>query len=304
MAHFDPARRNLVYAEYPGQQMLLDLYRPDTDRPCPTVIFFHGGGWKSGGKDHDKVRWLTRYGFAVASVNYRLLPRYCFPAQIHDAKAAVRFLRARAEDYGLEPTQFAATGISSGAYLANLLGVTAGHAQLDAPAADDPFAPDDFLNESTRLQAVVNYFGFTDFLELQRDVSRRGLHRAERSPEAGLLGQPVARDMAWARLASPLHHVSAEAGAGYPAFLHLHGDRNETVPPDQSRRFHEALQAAGARSKLLVVRGVDHRSSALIDSPGLRDRVADFLHQHLATTGMRHVHEERHPRLPEDHATI
>ena len=275
-----PARRNLVYADYPGQQMLLDLYLPARDPPHPVVLYFHGGGWKSGSKDHCRLTWLTAYGFAVASVHYRLLPRFRFPAQLYDAKAAVRYLRGAAASLDLDPGRIAAAGHSSGAYLANLLGVTAGHPRLDTPPPDDPFCPESFLEQSTAVSAVVNYHGFSDFVAMQDEPTRRGRHRAERAPEARLLGQPVADDLERARLASPINHLS-QPTRPLPAFLHLHGERNAVVPPDQSRRFHEALQQAGAESRLLLIRGADHRPGRILEPPPLRDRVAAFLQSHL-----------------------
>jgi acetyl esterase/lipase len=287
------AKRNLVYAEYPGQQMLLDVYRPPADRPLPTVVFFHGGGWKSGTKDLCKVQWLTNYGFAVASVHYRLLPRFTFPAQLNDAKAAVRYLRGQARALNLDPERFAATGQSAGAYLACMLAVTAGHPQLDHPAADDPFTAEAHARQSTRIDVAVNFHGFTDLIELQREPNRRGMHRAERAPEAQLLGHAVSEDPDRARLASPIFHLPDTAPPDYPRFLHLHGDRNEVVPLDQTRRFHERLTEIGAVSKLPLLRGAGHNDRQLFNTPSIHDRVADFLHRHLKTDGVRAAQEAR-----------
>lgn len=289
--------RNLVYAELTGQQLLLDLYRPDTDRRVPVVLYFHSGGWRSGNKDDCKVKWLTRYGFAVASVSYRLLPTHRFPTQVQDAKSAVRFLRAHADDFGLHADQFAAAGLSSGAYLACMLGLTDGHPVLDAPPpklkADIPHPglPGhdlDFSVQSTRVQAVVNYCALVDFLSIQTRATRRGT-RAERSPEAKLLGHAVSADRDRARLASPMHHVHPDA----PPFLHIHGDLDEITPIDQTRNFHTALQEIGVHSKFTLVRGASHNSRRLINNPAIQDRVADFLHRHLGTDGgMRAVTQD------------
>lgn len=291
------SRRNLVFEELPGQQLLLDLYRPDTDRLVPVVLYFHSGGWRSGNKDDCRVRWLTRYGFAVASVSYRLLPRHSFPAQIQDAKAAVRFLRGNVREFGLHPDQFAAAGLSSGAYLACMLGLTHGH-----PVFDQPFQPppsklshpgmpgrgQGYADESTKINAVVNYSGLVDFVAIQTWASRRGL-RAEKTPEARLLGHPVHQDPERAKLASPMYHISPDA----PPFLHLHGDLNEVTPIDQTRKFHAALLEAGVASKFTLVRGAGHNSRRIVDTPAIRDRVADFLHRYLATEGgMRAVIED------------
>ncbi|MEM7624393.1 MAG: alpha/beta hydrolase [Planctomycetota bacterium] len=283
---YPTAARNVVYAQLPSQQLLLDLYRPDTPRRVPVVVYFHSGGWRSGSKDICKVQWLTEYGFAVVSANYRLLPRYTFPEQVRDAKAVVRFLRARADRFGLEPEQIVATGLSSGAYLASMLGVTAGHPELDKPPPLVGYA--EFADEPTHVNAVVNYHGFTDFLALQNDPTRRGQHRAARAPEGQLLGHAVADNLNRAKLASPIQHVRE----GLPPFLHLHGDRDEITPLDQTRRFHAALQDYGVTSKFTLVRGAGHRASQMFTSPSIRDRVADFLHRHLDTVGVRELSEE------------
>jgi acetyl esterase/lipase len=288
--------RNLVYAEYPGRQMLLDLYRPETDRVVPTLLYFHGGGWKSGSKDICRLQWLTRYGFAVASVNFRLLPRFEFPTQLDDAKTAVRYLRGRAEELGLDVQRFAAGGQSAGAYLANMLGVTAGHAELDQPAAGEGPTSDKFADQPTAIRAVINLHGFTDLVALQREPSRRGLSRARRAPEGELLGHAVSERPERARLASPITHLPDRVGDNYPAFLHLHGDRDEITPLDQSRRFHAALLEAGADSKMTLVRGAGHNDRQLYDPPAMRDRIAHFLHRHLRTDGMVEVHQDARQR--------
>lgn len=287
---YPTSARNLVYAQLPNQQLLLDLYRPNTLKRVPVVIYFHSGGWRSGSKDICKIKWLTGYGFAVVSANYRLLPRYAFPEQVRDAKAVVRFLRARADRFGLEREQIVAAGLSSGAYLANMLGVTAGHPELDKPPALVGYA--EFADQPTHVNAVVNYHGFTDFLSLQNDSTRRGNHRAARAPEGQLLGHAVADNLTRAKLASPIHHVRP----GLPPFIHLHGDRDEITPLDQTRRFHAALQEAGVTSKFTLVRGAGHRASHMFTSASIHDRVADFLHRHLKTSGMREVYEDARKR--------
>ncbi|MBB6430467.1 alpha/beta hydrolase [Algisphaera agarilytica] len=302
------ARRNLVFEELPAQQLLLDLYRPVTDRQVPVVLYFHSGGWRSGNKDDCRVRWLTRYGFAVASVSYRLLPRYGFPSQIEDAKAAVRFLRGNAEEFGLHPEQFVASGLSSGAYLACMLGLTAGHPILDQRFEPDiekmahpglPNKRENYSEQSTHVNAVINYSGLVDFIAIQTWASRRGT-RAERSPEARLLGHAVHEDRERAMLASPMHHLHADA----PPFMHIHGDRNEVTPLDQTRKFHAALLELGVTSKFTLVRGGGHNSRRMMDNPAIQDRVADFLHRHLGTEGgIRAVYEESHARTDDESPT-
>ncbi|MEM1445396.1 MAG: alpha/beta hydrolase [Planctomycetota bacterium] len=269
--------RNLAYASYPGRQLqlLMDIYRPDTEESVPVVLWLHDGGWRAGSKDHCPIRWLVRYGYAVATANYRLLPRDHFPAQIHDARAAVRYLRGNADELGLDPHAIAACGASTGAYLACMLGVAA---ELPEAVVQAPELPElaDHDQQSDEVQAVLNYFGFTDFLALQDLPSRRD-NAGLTSPEARFLGVPPKQDPAFAAAASPISHVRS----GLAPMIHFHGEANEIVPLDQSRRFHDALRKAGNTSKLVLLKGIGHRGPAIYNHEAARQRAVDFLHQHL-----------------------
>ena len=126
-AESQPFRKltDIPYATVAGHDLLLDLYLPsDRTHPAPLVIFVHGGAWRSGSKQRMPLTALVRDGFAVASVDYRLSPVAQFPAQIHDLKAAIRFLRAKQDDYGYDARRLAIAGTSAGAHLAALVGVT------------------------------------------------------------------------------------------------------------------------------------------------------------------------------------
>ncbi|MEE9403488.1 MAG: alpha/beta hydrolase [Algisphaera sp.] len=263
-------RRNLAYAHHPGQQLLLDVYRPDVTHDVPAVLYFHAGGWRAGSKDHCLVRWLVRYGLAVVPVNYRLVPRYLFPDQIHDAKAAVRYIRAHAEDLGLIPDQIAAAGASSGAHLACLLGLTAGNADFEGEGEGDH--PD----VSSEVNAVVNYFAPTDFLRLQRGRSKL-VESGSKAPEARLLGHAITEDTERSQWASPLTYVKE----GAPPFLHVHGELDDFTPLEQTRSLHAALESEGSVSKLLLVRGAGHGGRMIFDHRSIRDRVASFLLRHM-----------------------
>ncbi|MEM7577752.1 MAG: alpha/beta hydrolase [Planctomycetota bacterium] len=270
--------RNRAYASYPGRQLqlLMDVYRPDTDDPVPVVLWLHDGGWRAGSKDHCPIRWLVRYGYAVATANYRLLPRDHFPAQVHDARAAVRYLRGHAEELGLNPEAIAACGASTGAYLACMLGVAP---VLPEPIATppDPPQPTDHDDCSDRVQAVVNYFGFTDFTSLQDLPSRRD-NAGLTSPEARFLGVAPRQNPDFAAAASPINHVRP----GLCPMIHLHGEANDVIPLDQSRRFHDALRKHGNTSKLVLLKGIGHRGSAIYNHEAARQRAVDFLNLHLA----------------------
>lgn len=169
-----PTYQDLVYAEIEdpeGQitELKLDLYLPNSaSEPLPTVIWIHGGAWKAGTKAQAKAAPLIFSGYAVASIDYRLSGEAAWPAQMHDCKAAVRWLRAHAADYGLDPDRFGASGSSAGGHLATFLGVSGGidTTTVGRTTVDLEGSVGDYLNESSRVQAVVDYYGPTDLLRM------------------------------------------------------------------------------------------------------------------------------------------
>ena len=265
-------RRNQPYALRGRTQLLLDLYlalprhvgreapSPRSQPPAPTVLWFHPGGFRSGSKDIVPIDWLTRCGFNVASVGYRLAPAARYPGQVMDAVDAVAWLRDHAEALHLQPDRFAAVGVSAGAYLAAMSALAA-----------EAHHPD-----PVPIGGVVNVAGFTDLLALQSLPTRRDRKQLG-SPEARLLGRhPDAKDTLAAE-ASPVSHVSPAS----PPFLHIHGERDEIVPLDQSRHLHDRLKAAGVSSKLVVIKGLRHDVKRTMANEGVQDRMLRFLRRVL-----------------------
>jgi len=252
------------------RNLRLDLYRPPpTDRPVPVVLWLHGGGWRMGTKMFCPYIWLRDAGFAVASVQYRLSQTAVFPAQIHDVKAAVRWLRANAETYGLDPDHIGVAGASAGGHLAALLGTTQGIPALEGNLGDH-------VTTSSRVQAVYDLFGPTDLVHLHTDA-----HRAGRVPKAVdalalLLGGRVGKKRGLAALGSPLTHVTADDAP----FLIVHGDRDPLVPLAQSVRLYRALKAAGVSSDLHIIEGASHGGLSFLARPE-RKRLVAFLRRHL-----------------------
>lgn len=234
--------RDIEYARPLGQSLKLDLYRPGSFQgSLPIVVFIHGGGWKSGDKANAMPAVLAGYGYAVASINYRLSPQAPFPAQIQDCKAAVRWLRANAGTYRLDPSRVGVWGSSAGGHLAALV----------ALAPDKPeWEVGEHLNQSSRVQAACDFFGPTDFTDLQ------GGPRAEErlSTVRELVGGKIKDKLELVRSASPLFYVTPSA----PPFFIAHGVDDDLVPISQSRKLHAALRRAQVPAELLEVSKARH----------------------------------------------
>ncbi|MCX7750582.1 MAG: alpha/beta hydrolase [Candidatus Bipolaricaulota bacterium] len=262
--------RDLAYARVGGKSLRLDLHLPRRAEGAriPVVVWIHGGGWRGGDKAGTPAPEVLGEGYAVASINYRLSPEAPFPAQIHDCKAAVRWLRAHADRYGLDPDRIGVWGSSAGGHLAALLGTSGGVAELEGAVGEH-------LDQESRVQAVCDFFGPADLLALLEP----GAWSAPTALSAVslLLGGPVAERVELARLASPVAHVSPDD----PPFLIVHGDRDATVPLDQSERLHRALTASGVSSTLHVVRGAGHGIPELRRDPAVDPLIRAFFDRHL-----------------------
>lgn len=255
----DPATliEDLVYASPGGAPQTLDIMQPKTPGPHPLVVLIHGGGWAKGDKAMMRPIGgpLTTLGYTVALLNYRLVQdsgANPFPAQTSDVRCAVRWLRANAATYGIDPTRVASLGTSAGAHLSAMLGVGDGVAGLDDGTCPAALAP-----QSVAVRAAVGFYTPTDF----RDASVWMNNADQGAGVMGLLGGPIGADPALAALASPVTHVSS---ASAPFFL-AHGTADETVPVAQSETFTTALRAAGADATLVTLQDAPHAFPVLSD---------------------------------------
>ena len=269
------ADRNLVYARAADddKDLLLDLYRPEEQAgPLPVVLWVYGGAFRAGSKDDRQTAgatWLARHGYAVAAFNYRLSPVAKFPAQTHDCKAAVRWLRAHAAQYQLDPNRIAAWGASAGGHLASMLGTSGGVAELEGELGNP--------KESSRVQAVVDFFGPTNFLMMDSQAIPGGQkHDPPDSPESQLIGGPIQENKEKTARANPITYVSADD----PPFLILHGDRDPLVPVGQSELLCEALRKAGVEVTFHKIVGAGH-GGPQFNTPVVRAMVLAFLDEHL-----------------------
>jgi acetyl esterase/lipase len=256
---------NIEYAKPGGIPLLLDLYAPKgAARPLPVVIWIHGGGWMTGDKSDHFFFAVSRHGFAFVSINYRLSQQAIFPAQIDDCKAAVRWVRANAAEYNLDPDRIAVAGGSAGGHLAALLGTTNNDPRLEGNVGT--------TGVSSAVRAVVDYCGPTDLVSVEQDCTPEQ-HTNLNQVVVDLLGGPPSKRLDLARLASPVFHVGKQACP----FCIVHGDQDAVVPLSQSIRLNDALQKAGVSSELHIVKGAGHG----FDDPISFSAAIDFLKKQL-----------------------
>ena len=247
--------RNLPYAETANPRQTLDLAIPKEPAPektgRPLVIWIHGGGWKNGNKasghQPDRLRTLVQTGrYAGATIAYRLSGEAKWPAQIHDCKAAIRWLRGNAKEYGIDQKRIAVWGSSAGGHLVSMLGSSGGNQELEGKLGKH-------LDQSSRVSAVVNYYGPSALLQMD-DFPSKIVHNDPNSPESQLIGNPIQKSKTKALQASPLHHVTSDDAP----HLHFHGTEDPLVPFNQSEIYHEALKKAGVQSILVTSKGGGH----------------------------------------------
>lgn len=248
------ALTDLVYKQVGGHALLLDLFLPEeASEPLPLIIYIHGGGWERGSRHQCPALSLIPKGFAVASIDYRFSQEAPFPAQIEDCKAAVRWLRANAAKYNLDPERFGAWGTSAGAHLAALLGTSGGVKELEGDG--------DNLQYSSRVQAVCASAAPSDLTQFGMD----GSDGTPARPRIGQRGEEALTSLfggsknkgALAAMASPIRYISADD----PPFLLVHGAEDRVVPVEQSRRFYAALQKAGVTASLKIIPNQGHQGA-------------------------------------------
>lgn len=241
------ALRDLAYVENGHARQKLDLYLPEkSEGPLPVIVWIHGGGWAAGSKEQCPAlrQGFVERGYAVASIGYRLSGHAPFPAQIEDCKAAIRWLRAHAREYQLDPARFGAWGSSAGGHLVALVGTSGGVKEFEVGAHADA---------SSAVQAVCDFFGPTDF---ERFVTTPGFesHASPNSPESRLLGGEVLKSKDKAARVNPITYVDKND----PPFLIVHGDKDTTVPLNQSEALFESLKGAGVSVRFHTIKGAGH----------------------------------------------
>ena len=268
---------DISYAGTENPRQMLDLILPDKrlgKDPLPVIAFIHGGGWRNGNKSSgvNRVIGLVQTGqYVGVSIGYRLTGEAIWPAQIHDCKAAIRWLRGNANKHGMDSDKIAVRGSSAGGHLVSMLGSTGGVKELEGKLGK-------YLGQSSRVNAVVNYYGPSALLQMD-DHPGKMKHNAPNSPESLLVGSPIQEAKEKTRQASPLTHVSDDDAP----HLHVHGTKDPLVPFHQSQIYHAALKKVGVESTLITVKDGGHNAPREAGE----NQVRLFLGRHLRAKGKK-----------------
>jgi acetyl esterase/lipase len=258
--------RDITYCTSDGIALTLDMQYPlAMSQPAPIAVYVHGGSWSSGDKNDwhgmiDAPELLSR-GYLVASVDYRHAPEWKFPTQIEDVKCAIRFLRANAARFNLDPNRIGAWGHSAGGHLVSMLGTTDVGAGFEGEGG--------YLDQSSRVQAVVDMGGRADLRGMPADMAISVFGVTD--PSVHLLAH-----------SSPITFVTQDD----PPFLILHGEQDIVVPPGVSQELYDKLRAASVPAQLVMVKNADHNFSPADGgmSPSrseITGMIADFFDEHL-----------------------
>ncbi len=256
--------KDVVYGKCANVELKLNLSHPEKgDGPFPCLVFIHGGGWAAGDRKvyDNEIKEFAKHGYVVATVGYRFAPEYHFPAQVEDVKCAVRYLRAHAKELKINPAKFGALGESAGGHLSLMLGLMNKEDGLEGESGS--------ADQSSKVQAVVNYFGPGDFVaqdeynELGANIVRNFLGTDD--PKSPLVAK-----------SSPMTYIDKTDAP----VLTFHGTNDFLVPLNMSKRLHEALKKAGVEEKLVVLEGQGHGWGGKTREKTMKESL-EFFDKHL-----------------------
>lgn len=256
---------NIEYARYGDRALHLQVLQPRAAGPFPLLVYVQGSAWRPQNlyAALPQLADFAHRGFVVASVEYRSTLEGIFPTQAQDAKTAIRFLRANAAQFKIDPARVAVWGDSSGGHTAVMVGVSEGLAEFETSL---------YPGESSGVRAVVDFYGPTDLLQMNSYPSIMD-HNDPNSPESLLMGGQLQENPEKAAQANPIIYISKEKTL--PPFLILHGDLDPLVPFNQSVLLYEALKAAGQNATFYKVKGAGHGDRFW--TPEVLDLVYKFL---------------------------
>lgn len=255
--------KDLVYAEVENKKLTLDIYKPKGKKAPYLIVWIHGGAWHSGNKENPPLGLLP-FGYALASVDFRASTEKPFPADVHDIKAAIRFLRANANKYGYQSDKIIIWGSSSGGHLAALVATTNNNLALEGNLGN-------YVNTSSSVQACIDFYGPTNFLTILNQSTPHGLN--VRLPAlAILLGKPVEQATELAKLASPFHQVDSND----PPIFIVHGEQDIQVPVNQSIELWSAYKSKNLKAQIEFIPNAGHSDPAY-SKKELMEKIDRFL---------------------------
>ncbi len=255
--------KDVTYAEADGKKLLLDIYKPKAQKEPYLIVWVHGGAWNTGSKENPPLGLLP-FGYALASVDFRASTEKPFPADVHDIKAAIRFLRANASKYGYKSDKIIIWGSSSGGHLAALVATTNNNTALEGNLGS-------FLTTSSSVQGCIDFYGPTNFLTILTQSTPHGLN--VRLPAlAILLGKPLDQVTELAKLASPVYQVDA---TDPPLFI-VHGEQDIQVPINQSIEMMSAYKSKNLKVQIEFIPEAGHSSPAYAKKE-LMEKIDRFL---------------------------
>ena len=265
--------QNIVYREVKGRQLRLDIHRKKCGNPAPApaVIYIYGGGWKGGKKDSEKTRnmctKIASAGYLCAAIEHRSSVNAIFPASVEDCKCAVKFLRAHADVYRIDPDRIAVWGISSGGHLAAMLGTSWWCRDFEKEG--------EFREYFSRVQAVCDWCGPTDFVVRAMDNRKNGVDDRE-SLSASFIGGPILDNRETAELANPCKYIEKDT----PPFIIVQGEEDNRVPIRQSELLYEALRKKNIEIEFHRIKGLGHSSVEYCNSKAVEISLK-FMDKHL-----------------------
>jgi acetyl esterase/lipase len=283
---------DVKYVPNGDSSQVLDIFFPEkrAEKPQPLLIWIHGGGWAGGSQRQWRYLNQLPRGYEVASIEYRFSQKALFPAQIQDCQAAIRWLRAHANKYNIDPNRLGVVGESAGGHLAALIGVSGGKNAFPPIGGNE--------DQSDRVQAVVDVFGPADFWtvvqQAEEDKNVRNVFKWNNGdPYSKLIGAKLGQDKEKCDAVSPVHYVSKDN----PPFLILHGDRDKLVPLAQSVELADLLAKAGIKVTLQRLPGAGHGGRAF-EQPAVRGLTDAFFDKYLKGV------DAKVEALPDDQVTI
>lgn len=259
--------KNILYGGEADEKLVLDIYKLKKQSSPYLIVWIHGGAWHSGSKENPPLG-LLGYGYALASIDFSLSTAKIFPAQVHEIKAAVRFLRANANKYGFQSGKIIIWGSSSGGHLASLVATTNNHKGLEGNIGN-------YTGTSSSVQGCIDYFGPTNFLTILHQSTPHGLN--VRLPAlAILLGKPVEQVTDLAKLASPVQQVDA---SDPPMFI-VHGEQDVQVPVNQSVELMSVYKRNKLKVQLEFIPNAGHSGPAYFTNE-LLDKIDKFLKENI-----------------------